>query len=355
MAQSLILSSGSVLNGSPITFKIRPNYVSKKLYTGEVVYPSYHLVRLEITCGVSGGDYEVRKMSKPVLKESSGADNVVEIDISSELRSFRDSVLYSPVMASFPMVRFGVRAYDEYMIDGEVFPKVDSIDYCMETSKRLSTLFGYFPDVERMKSGGSLPVRRLTRRPTTSPHLAYVGETVAYSPDYSTDQLLEASASLSAPTLKTETLSAAGLHTVGPFSLYATQGSNRVCFRFINSYGVIESVSVPAPMQEKFSATKSSYVKTAVETFNSFSRSASFKRNNKETWLFMSDPLTSDWMRWYLHEFFMSEHVWVLLDDEWIPCSIDFDDDITFVDHSKQQMPCLNFSVDFDVYGRIPR
>lgn len=106
MARYIKLSSGSILNGSPITFEIGPNVVAG----GNL---SFHRVVLEIRCGITGSNYITIKMSAPVLTET--VSTTVSIDISSALRTFRDGYAYAADQTIFPLVKFSIGAYDEYM------------------------------------------------------------------------------------------------------------------------------------------------------------------------------------------------------------------------------------------------
>ena len=65
----------------------------------------------------------------------------------------------------------------------------------------------------------------------------------------------------------------------------------------------------------------------------------------------MTDPLTEEWQQWYLQEFLMSEHVWLLVDDVYVPCTISVEDEITYIDKQKTDMLSLSFSVELDLHG----
>ena len=152
MAQKITLTSGSVLNGNPITFTIQPNVITGTDDDGNIVYPSFHRVILEITCGMSGGDFETIKMSSPVETESNTAE--VKVDVSSALRTFRDSYEYTVLPTTYPIVKFTVKAYDEYMLSGEV--KQTGTVYFPSETISLCTLFGAFSDLDRLTSNGTI-------------------------------------------------------------------------------------------------------------------------------------------------------------------------------------------------------
>ena len=108
---------------------------------------------------------------------------------------------------------------------------------------------------------------------------------------------------------------------------------------------------MPWVYRKKFAAESTPYVVSKQETFGTFSRSAVKKMNNKESWLFETDPLDEDWLQWYLHEFLMSEHVWIEINGRWIPCTVSFDDDITFSDTTKSDARVVSFTAQLDING----
>lgn len=356
MARTVKLTSGSIFNGNPITFAIQPNVITGTDSDNNTVYPSFHRVIIEVTCGMSDGNFETIKMSAPVEKESASDDNNVNIDISSALRTFRDSYEYTPNPTTYPIVKFALKVYDEYMLNGNV-KQADEIVYPAEVNnvaQYFCTIFGGFSDLDRLKSNGSKDAVTLSRKPTSSPHLATVGEVFAYTSPYSTAQSLFASASLVAPTSAEVTITKEGQQTIGGQSVYAlpqTEAKNRQVFRFINSFGVLESISAPCVYSKKLGITTTSYAVSRQETFNSFSRSTVRKVNNRESWLFITDPLTEEWLYWYLHEFLMSEHIWLQINDTWVPCTITPEDETSFLDNTQQNIYSLSFTAKLDING----
>ena len=172
MAAYLKLVDGSIFNGNPITFAVTPLTLSGS--------PSFHRMVFEVKCGVSGGNYETMRMTEPVLTENGKA---VQVDISSALRSFRDSYEYSPEPGVMPVVKFNVSAYDEYMTDGEV-KKSEPVSYLAGEDVK-QTIFGGFSDYDRLMGEQEMKVGRLTRKPNTTPQLVCVGEQLVYADAYS--------------------------------------------------------------------------------------------------------------------------------------------------------------------------
>lgn len=341
MASFLKLESGSVFNGNPITFTVNPIVLDGS--------PSFHRMIFEVKCGMSGGNYEIIKMSEPINKEDGTA---VTIDISSALRSFRDSYEYFPEPGIMPMVKFNVSAYDEYMTKGELH-KTEPVSYLSGTDVK-QTLFGGFSDYERlMATKDIMPVSRMTRKPTTIPQLACVGETIIYADSY-TPAIDFSTVAWDAPEAKAFTITDEGQQTIGDISVYAmpqSEASRRTEFRFINSFGVLESVSVPRVYSKKLGITTTNYTVTRKETLRSFSRATARKQNNQEEWNFQTDPLDEAWLAWYLHEFLMSEHAWININGKFLPCTITADEEISFDDKTKETMHSVSFTAKLDFHG----
>ena len=342
MAAALVIIEGTVFNGNPITFSVLPLKI-------EGSTPAFHRMVFEVKCGISGGNYETIRLTEPVLTED-GAE--VMVDISSALRSFRDSYQYSPEPGVMPVVKFNVSAYDEYMINGNL-GQTEPISY-LPGSNVKQTLFGGFSDYDRLTAeNNTMPVSRLTRKPTTTPQLACVGETVIYVAPYN-PAIDIFSSKWDAPEANAFTITKEGQQTVGDISIFAmpqSEAVRRTEFRFINSFGVLESISVPRVYSKKLNITSTSYIVTRRETLRSFSREAVRKQNNQESWDFQSDPLDEAWLAWYLHEFLMSEHTWINIKGKFLPCTIIAEEEITFQDETKQEMHSVSFTAKLDFCG----
>ena len=342
MAAALVIIEGTVFNGNPITFSVLPLKI-------EGSTPAFHRMVFEVKCGISGGNYETIRLTEPVLTED-GAE--VMVDISSALRSFRDSYQYSPEPGVMPVVKFNVSAYDEYMINGNP-GQTEPISY-LPGSNVKQTLFGGFSDYDRLTAeNNTMPVSRLTRKPTTTPQLACVGETVIYVAPYN-PAIDIFSSKWDAPEAKAFTITKEGLQTVGDISIFAmpqSEAVRRTEFRFINSFGVLESISVPRVYSKKLNITSTNYTVTRRETLRSFSREAVRKQNNQESWDFQTDPLDEAWLAWYLHEFLMSEHTWINIKGKFLPCTIIAEEEITFQDETKQEMHSVSFTAKLDFCG----
>lgn len=344
MAANLLLVDGSIFNGNPITFAVTP------LTLGGT--PSFHRMVFEVKCGVSGGNYETIRMTEPVLTENGKA---VQIDISSALRSFRDSYEYSPEPGVMPVVKFNVSAYDEYMLNGEV-KKSEPVSYLSGLNPGMNvrqTIFGGFSDYDRLTGGQDMKVSRLTRKPNTTPQLVCVGEQLIYTEDYSPAVSLP-TPTWAAPEAKAFNIVTEGAQTVGGQQLYAlpaSEATRRTEFRFINSFGVLESISIPKSYAQEVDIKATNYIVTRKETLHSFSRSAVRKQGNMEGWNYMTDPLDEKWLAWYLHELLMSEHVWLKINGKFLPCTIESEETIKYADDTKDDIYSVSFTARLNFCG----
>ena len=342
MAASLRLVEGSIFNGNPITFAVTPLKIEGSI-------PAFHRMVFEVKCGISGGNYETIRLTEPVLAEDGTA---VQIDISSALRSFRDSYNYSPERGVMPVVKFNVSAYDEYMINGNP-GQTEPISY-LPGNEVKQTIFGGFSDYDRLTAATeAMPVSRMTRKPITTPQLACVGETLIYVDPYSpaVDFLTP---TWDAPEAKAFTITNEGQQTVGDISVFAmpqSEAVHRTEFRFINSFGVLESISVPRGFSKKLNITSTSYIVTRRETLRSFSRSVTRKQDDREGWNFQTDPLDEEWLAWYLHEFLMAKCTWINIKGKFLPCTIIAEEEITFQDETKKEMHSVSFTAKLDFCG----
>lgn len=341
MANRISLHSGSVLNGCPITFEIMPTVLTSK--------PSFHRVVVNVICGMSGGNYETLRQFEPVLTEG----RPIVTDISSALRTFRDAYEYSAQDVEFPVVKFRLEVFDEYMTDGEVH-STEPI-YYPAVDKTLTTIFGQFSDIARILSTGTRSVQRLSRKPSSMPQLACVGETLVYAQSYAEPQDLLTSGDMEKPTSVVVDITEEGAQTFGDVGVYAlpsSEAKGRMEFRFINSYGVMESVSVPRSYKQSVPFSNTSYTVARRETFNKFSRSIIRKAPTPETWSFVTDPLDEQWLRWYFFEFLASENVWIKIGETWLPCKLVLsDDEITLRDDTNTDMRAVSFNVELGING----
>ena len=209
--------------------------------------------------------------------------------------------------------------------------------------------------MERMLSNGFKSVQRLSRKPSSSPQLACVGETLVTAVAYAQPQDLLTSSDMAQPASLATLITDEGAQTVGGISIYAmprSEAEHRMEIRFINSFGVMESISVPTPQNATLPLSATPYYISRQQTFSRMSRSVVRKEQGREKWRFVTDPLDEQWLRWYLEEFLFAQYAWIKIGGYWIPCTVmSEDEEVVFLDRTKEEMLTVTFFLELDVKG----
>ncbi len=336
MAEGLLLKSGSPLIGSPITYQVTAARLSDNC--------SFHRVKLSVTAALSvGAD------SGTTLTLSTPADSgeVLLFDISSALRAVADRYQYEPTPpAQYPYVTYSLSACDEYMKNGEIH---DNVEPTFAIGGRV--LLGAYTDYERFISGGNKLAQHFTRKPQSLPEIVAVGETMV-CPRSFLKPLSEAQID-SGPTSEVVAISSEGWQAINGrwvFALPAGQ-RDRYQFRFVNSLGCLESVSVATFRNVEVNCTTETFIRAVQQTFGSSSRGFVTKTDDYETWKMSTPPLDELWQAWFIHEFLMAKYVWILIDEHWIPCHLIPEDTINGVNKAESSLLSVSFSVRLDING----
>ena len=343
MAKNLIRTSDSPFIGSPIMYSVQAENLSSKDNI------AFHRVRILVRAGLQGGDYKDIEMSSPVSE-----GETLSFDISSALRSIADEYEYSvEPPAVYPYVKYQLWVWDEYMQNGKMHENVgrvpvgDSIVY--------GALMGGFSDLDRMVSKSRLRTKSFSRKPSSMPEVVVEGETYIRPADMEETYLSLSTgpSSISYPITIDAEHPAGVREIVKGVNVFVMEkyNSDRYQFRFINSFGCMESIGVYSLATEKMNITKEEYVLSRKETFNKFSRGYISKVNDYETLEMSSGPLDRMWQQWFLHEFLMASWVWILIDGRWLPCHILPSDTITGADRVSRSLYQVQFSVRLDING----
>ena len=347
MATILTGNTGSPLCGNPIVYTVQ---------AGAYTNPTFHRVKMKVHAGMQGGDYQPIQMSVPVVSEN---HEEIPIDVSSALRAVADNYEFTPTPPSYyPYISYFLEAWDEYMINGEVYESTHDFYPDLPSGATVPTnpfraLMGKYSDMERILAGESKQTQKFTRKPSTSPEIVMVGETYVRP----TEMQVHSGNITHGPQSVVYNVSAAGQQTIGGATVYALAAGqqDRYQFRFINSLGVMESISVKSLRQTDVEIDTEQYVKSLTETFNKFSRGVAIKQNDYETWKMTSGPVDAAWQSWFIHEFLMARWVWINLRTTasplWVACHIIPEESVAGLnrrDLSRMEVP---FSVKLDIEG----
>lgn len=371
MAQSITMSSGSPVIGSPITFDI--------LSDAKVGNISFHLVKLIVHAGLNDPtnqqadtEYQHIQMSTPVTTEE-GKSERVTIDISSALRAVADKYVYSaepPMFASelstYPTVKWNVEVYDEWMREGEVYQSEHK--FYPTSDSYIESLFGAYTEAERLNSvNGFRTTQFFSRKPLSSPEIVAVGETVLLPKPFTTkvyvNDVMVGTTSVekqivsqgvqafSFPYMDGETVKHFPLHRHTIYALPQDNSGDRYQIRFVNGMGCLESFSCKCLRSASNETEMTQYIRARQETFGTTSGSIYKKLPKGEKWQMQTGPLDEDWRAWFAHEVFMTPCAWILIGTLWVPCHLIAEDKVTLLDRSKTELSSLSFTIVLDIDG----
>ena len=337
MASNLQLYSGSPLIGSPIVYRC-----TAASPTGDV---TFQRLKLKVHAGLSSeGVYYDFEFSRPVQKGAT-----VEFDISSALIAVAEKYEYTaepPV--HYPYIAFNLEACDEYMRNGQ-----NSGDVGIVTNPGGRALMGAFSDMERLRASQSgRTTSRFSRKPSTTPEIVIVGETYVRA-----EPMTVTIGNISnGPKVFESVFTSAGSHSfyVGTerVNVYAVAASqDRYQLRFINGLGCMESIAVQCLVNGEMQIKSDDYVIARQELFNTVSRSAVVKQNDREVWKMSSGPLDRAWQSWFLHELIPASQVWIHIDDMWVPCQIIPEETVKSFNRQTAAPLEVQFSVRLDING----
>lgn len=345
MAKAITFKSGSPLIGSPIVYAVQASTVSAT--SGTV---AFHRVYVQVHAGLAGGDYADIVLSSPV-----DSGETVNIDISSALRSVADQYEYTSEPATYPYIAFSLKAWDEYMENGSLHENVEPVTLGTDDAPAGYALMGEYSDLDRLLAGDTKNITLLSRKPSTRPETLCAGETFVYPTVLSNVTLANVKDNRPQSVAYDVVIDAdnpEGFRTLGGRKVYVIpKQRDRYQFRFINRLGVMESIGVFALRETSVGITRNDYVRATQETFGSFSRYLSTKKNDAETWKLSSGPVDEAWQQWFLHEFLMTEHAWINVNGHWLPVIILPEDTVSGMNRHEHRLLEVQFSVKFDMNG----
>ena len=372
MAQGISLVSGSPLIGSPIVYRVVPAAYNQNRTFHRTIVRVYAALETD-------EDYTTFDFSTPVeTKTVNGATTTQPslFDISTALQAVADKYEYEATPPQrYPYIKFRIEAWDEWMIDGTVYPEQGVVQWPSLPVGR-QQFYGYafmgaWTDMERMKASVDgqgveyLNTSVMSRKPTSSPEVVFASNEFIYPAEFNrsildTDHMSDDATPVfvsGAPTDGPKSLSyiplGEGAITIGGHTLYAINRptGNGYLLRFINGMGCMESLHVTSMVKREVPITTDKHTVAKQETLKKFSRSVVRKSNDRETWYLTSGALDDKWASWYVHEFLMSEQLWIQLGTLWIPCHVVPEETTVLEDRTKAQPYEVQFKLEMDING----
>ena len=329
MAQIIEFDSGSYYIGNPILYRVTADTVN-----GITVF---HRVVMEVTATLYGDvapghqiSSAVNKMSQPVANGGQAL-----IDISSALRSVLNDYQYGPEPPGTALrVIYTLRAWDEYMIDGETY---DERNTHISTHGGATVYPGTLSDRERM---GTIEYRGSAKPVLSSPEICVSGQIFVGPMDSRTEPpFVIGMAEL--------------VESMSCDRYYVLPAATPDCYqmRFVNRYGCHESVCVHSLRSASVKYEVKQHVIARQQSLAYTSRGISRKLNDRETWKLSTHPLDERWQQWWLHEVLTAENAWLLVDGLWLQIHIIPEETVTYIDRSKGDALTVEFSLQFDITG----
>lgn len=342
MAKSIKITSGSLLIGNPICVTVRSEAGLTKA--------TFHRVILEVTADISSGATKKFTLSSPA-----GSDEDVVFDISAALRSVASKYTHTPIhdymSYAFPYLTYTLRAYDEWMLNGILSEKQGLLE--SPSSGTYFALMGAYTDRERYLARTSpLSITTFTRKPTKG-EVCAKGEVFLY-PSKPVEPLTMGSTINRGPIVLGVTLTETGEQTFEGRTIYVTSDTtDRLLFQFVNSFGVIETISAEMLESLESSGETEVDVVTAPSSFGRPRQNIVRRSNREKVYKCSSGYVNREWAEWWTNEFFGGDafrrsghsQCWVFLDGNWLPCTVMPDDDIKLYDRTKPGLTQIEFEV----------
>lgn len=338
MAQLLKFNSGGAFAQSPIIYDVTAENLAGNI--------TFHLVKMKVTASLSTDATDTVFQMEQVSDEG----EVHSFDISSALSSLIDSYEFTATPpASYPYIIFKLSVWDEYMKDGQLYENVAPIN-----DNGGCALIGAFTDFERYTSNTTKVITVLSTKPTSSVEIVEAGETFIKPTALAGATILNITAgpqSVAYP-IVIDSTHPEGMRTIDGVNIYVDSAKNdRYQFRFINRYGVMESIAVNALVSEQVPITSVESTLAQQNVFNDVARGFVRKSNDVEEWKLSSGPIDRDWQRWFIHEFLMASWIWVLYRGTWMRCHIKPSETTSGYNAYDGNPLSVEFSVKLDMTG----
>lgn len=311
------------LAGSPIIFA-----VAAPARTGV----AFQRIVLDVTVSSSDEREASFQFSSPTV-----GGETVNFDVSSAVRALAERHTPTPTGFTYPSYSLTIKATEEYMIDGVIYPNVLS-----EVSQTGKIYSGAYTDAERLFD--SLTVT-WSRKPGSSPELCFINyrHIVPGTRGGSID------GSWTDPSVTTVIVPAGRHPGINIYGIPAPDNGYEL--RFINSLGVHENVFLTCLATEETNYQTDEYTISRQETITEFSRRLALKQNDHEVWHMSSPVLDHLWLQWYLHEVLTARWVWLGIGNYYVPVNILPGDTVKGRDRQKADLLTVEFDLVLDING----
>lgn len=343
MAQSIALTSGSLLIGSPIAVTVKSEKGLDKA--------TFHRVKLIVSAAMSTDP----KWQNFELSAPAGSNEDIVFDISTALRSVAARYTHGVVTQKkeYPYIMYTLKAYDEWMLNGLLTEHYG--ERILPAAGNYYALFGAFTERERYAStSGTRSVTTFTRKPHKGEVVG--GNDILVVPIPPSSPLGLFSAIEKGPEVDLILIGQQieGENTFYGHTVYVDHSvRDRMLFQFVNGYGVIETISAEMLESAESNGETEIDVITAPSSFGNPRLSVSRRGNRTTTYKCSSGYVNREWAEWWTNEFLGGDsfrrgghnQCWVRIDGSWLPCVVVPEEDITLYDRTKPGLTQIEFEV----------
>lgn len=377
------ITSGSPLIGSPIIVEV----IAAEVAATDTL--AYHRVVVQVVAALEGVDLDyTTQQFYATIGDESAAGRTKQFDISSALQTVADKYEYTCNAATYPRIKFRIVAWEELMVNGVPSSGTET-EYPGRSGQNPLYLFAlqgaYSKADRRAATNGFKKVREFSRKPSSAPQIVCVGETFAYTPAFNGTETTPATSPFTGyglddlpcgPTSVVTTIANTGAQIIGGKSVYAMPKAkatrDRREFRFINSLGVLDSISVYSLAEVVAQADSTMFSKAVYESFAGFARAFYRKHDGPEKLKMSSGAVDRHWQQWFQHEFCMGKHVWMFVPDEkanaanniattlssesygaWLPVHITTEETVSLLKADGDEVLEVAFVVEMDDEGSL--
>lgn len=127
--------------------------------------------------------------------------------------------------------------------------------------------------------------------------------------------------------------------------------SDMRCFVFINSFGLLESVTAITKESMKYDIQSNLYVVPQEIGFKGNTQVVNYASLPTSSFEMSSGFVNREWAEWWINEFIVTRKAWILLNGRYVPVAIIPEETVSLYDRSKPDLMAVNFNVRYSFTG----
>lgn len=340
-------------NGSGYAMLLANNPIVFSITTGSNEFPSdASACEIIVTVKIGGYNGEEQKFSSEI-----GNSETVRFDIASAIREYYAKYEVGLSDTEYVIPEIFIYGHKSYLNEGEM---EKTVSQPVLLKDMMFALRGGVSDYDIAVNGWGHPYEavdvfknKLTRMPSRP--VVNVGDTFYksfFSPEALYDYISNKDPETGIPPIGafynsvTTNLTTIAANTQSGLDFIVVNEANRQEFRFINSFGVIESISCKCLEEFAVDVKQVQHRVQGDHSFvpNGYSRNTTTTKNH---WKMSSGFMSSDWLTWFAKEFLCAPRHWMRLKgtDRLIPVSVKVKEENTIYDKTKAEMNEVQFEV----------